>query len=164
MTAGEFCNRTVVIAHRGESLLEAARRMRSMHVGNLVVVDEHAGRRIPVGIITDRDIVLGAVADGPDRLARLAIEDVMTSELVTAFESEDVEELIRRMRSHGVRRVPVVANDDRLVGIIAFDDLVGLVAEQLGFLAQLLGREGAREQRATGSSFPQPTAGPEERP
>jgi CBS domain-containing protein len=159
MTAGELCNRTVAMARREEPVIEAARRMRTLHVGTLVVVDDLRRRR-PVGILTDRDIVLGAVADGPDRLGAVTVGELMTSEVVTAFEGEDVVDLIRRMRSHGVRRVPVVAEGGRLVGIIAFDDLLEHLAQQLGFLAQLLAREQARERTSVSQGVAEPTVGP----
>src|SRR3990172_12628772 len=64
MNVGEICNRIVMFAYRGTSLTDAARLMREHHVGSLVVVDETAQGRVPVGMLTDRDIVVAAVAGG----------------------------------------------------------------------------------------------------
>ena len=64
MTVGELCNRAVVFAREEETVREAARRMRDMHVGDLVIVREEDGRRVPVGIVTDRDLVVGPLAAG----------------------------------------------------------------------------------------------------
>lgn len=144
-TAGELCNRTVVIARRNERVREIAQRMLDHHVGSVVVVDEEDGKRIPVGIVTDRDIVLAIVAS--DRDARnTPIEEVMSSDLVKAWEDDDAEDAIKRMRSCGIRRLPVVNDDEGLEGIIAFDDVLEYITEQLDDLANLLSREQRRER------------------
>ena len=148
MTVGEFCNRQVVIARRDESLAEAARRIRDFHVGTLIVVDEQAGRRIPVGILTDRDLVVSVLAgDGRD-VDALNVGDVMTRELVMAQEDENLLEALKKMRSFGVRRLPVVNHSGGLEGILTFDDLVDLVAEELSDLSHLVSREQKREREA----------------
>jgi CBS domain-containing protein len=146
MKAGEFCNRQVVIAHRDESLAEAARRIRDFHVGTLIVVDEQDGRRIPVGMLTDRDLVVSVLAgDGRDFDA-LVVGDVMSTELVTAREDDNLLDALKRMRSFGVRRLPIVNEKGGLEGIVTFDDLVDLVAEELSDLTSLVGREQKRER------------------
>lgn len=144
MTIGEICNREVVIVAREASVIEAARLMREYHVGDLVVVDESSGQRRPVGIVTDRDIVLEVVAMevAPETLR---VGDIMTPRLVTVRESEGVFETIRYMRGKGVRRVPVVDTEGRLEGIVTLDDLLALLAEELGELAKLVAREQDRE-------------------
>jgi CBS domain-containing protein len=147
-TAGEFCNRRVAIARSGETLHEVAARMREEHVGSVVVVDELDGRRVPIGMLTDRDIVVGVLARTDRRVDAVTVGDVMTTEPVTAREEEDLADLLKRMRSAGVRRVPIVDDAKALVGIVALDDLVEYVAEQLSGLAQLLSREQSAEKRA----------------
>ncbi len=144
-TAGELCNRTVVIARRNETVRDIAQRMLDHHVGSVVVVDEVDGRRVPVGIVTDRDIVLAVVAGGRDARST-PIEEVMSPDLVKAWEDDDVADALKRMRSCGIRRLPVVNDDEGLEGIIAFDDVLEFLAEQIEDLATLLSREQRRER------------------
>ncbi|WP_366139922.1 CBS domain-containing protein [uncultured Nitrosomonas sp.] len=66
MTAGEICNREIIVIQRDESVLEAARLMRQYHVGSLIVIDRTGGCAKPVGIITDRDLVVEVLATGLD--------------------------------------------------------------------------------------------------
>ena len=146
MTVGEFCNRQVVIAREDESLMEAARRIRDFHVGTLIVVDQQDGRRIPVGVLTDRDLVVRVLAEGERDVGALVVGNVMTRELVTAREQEDLFEALKKMRSFGIRRLPVVNANGGLEGILAFDDLVELVAEELSDLSRLVAREQKRER------------------
>lgn len=145
-TVGELCIREVVIIRKDETVLEAARRMRAHHVGDLVVVEEAAGKRQPVAILTDRDIVVGVLALDAERIGALLVGDVVFQELVTVREDVSVLDTLKRMRGHGVRRLPVVNASHELIGIVAFDDLVELVAEQLNDLVQLLRREHEHER------------------
>jgi CBS domain-containing protein len=116
-------------------------------VGDLVVVEALEGGRRPLGIVTDRDIVLEVVAMGvvPDALR---VGDIMGASLASVRETEGVFETLRYMRGRGVRRLPVVDEAGGLVGIVTLDDLIELLAEEMGELARLLGRERAREQAA----------------
>jgi CBS domain-containing protein len=148
MTVGEFCNRQVVFARRQESITEAARRMRDLHVGTLVVVDDEDGRRLPVGLLTDRDLIVRVLAQDGAAVGATAISDVMTSKLVTAQEGDDLVDALKKMRSFGVRRLPVVNERGGLEGILAFDDLVEFVAEELSDLSSLLAREQKHEREA----------------
>ena len=147
MPVGEICNRDVVVAEKTLSAREAAQLMRSRHVGDLVVVEETDGRTHPVGIVTDRDIVVEVVAAGvnPDALT---VADLIGPELVTVSESEGVYEAFFYMRSKGVRRMPVVDREGGLVGIVTLDDLLGLLAEEMSELAKLVSRERQREAAA----------------
>lgn len=147
LTAGEFCNRDVVFATAEESVVEIAKRMRELHVGSVIVVEERGAGRVPIGVLTDRDIVVGLVALAPSYVERATVRDVLVEKLITAQESENVYDVMALMRSHGVRRLPIVNAQHVLQGIIAFDDLVAHVAEELGTLASLLRREQERERR-----------------
>lgn len=148
MTAGELCNRTVYIIHPDESVLEAARLMKTHHVGCLVVVEERGDERVPVAMLTDRDLVVKGLAEAPRELARLRVAQVMSDGLVIARENERMYDVRKKMRSRGVRRIPVVDAQDRLQGIIAFDDLVDWLAQELADLARLVSREQERESEA----------------
>lgn len=144
MTIAEICNREVVFARRHETVREAAQLMREHHVGDLIVIDERDGRRIPVGILTDRDIAVGVVAKGLDPDA-LAVKDVIGPELVATRESDGVSETIELMRAKGVRRIPVVDAQGTLVGIVTVDDMLALLAEDVSALAHVVSREQKRE-------------------
>jgi len=142
---GEMCNREVVVASRDTSVTAAAQLMRQFHVGTLVVCDRINGdRRVPVGIVTDRDIVVEVVA--PElRGDTITVGDIMAPELVTVRESDSVNQAIEVMRFRGVRRLPVVGEAGELVGIIAVDDLLGVLAEELVDISKIPDREQGRE-------------------
>jgi CBS domain-containing protein len=144
MAVGELCNREVVIAEKTLSVVDAAQLMRKHHVGDLVVVEERSGRKQPVGIVTDRDIVVEVVAAGvnPDALK---VGDIMGPEVATVREAEGLFEALRYMRDKGVRRMPVVDREGGLVGILTLDDLLSLLAEEMTELAKLVSHERQRE-------------------
>ncbi|MEE9598204.1 MAG: CBS domain-containing protein [Acidiferrobacterales bacterium] len=146
MSIGEICNREVVLIDKDSSIQDAARLMRAHHVGDLVVAEERDGRRIPIGILTDRDIVIEVIAEGVD-LSSVAIGDVMSFKLLTAREEDDTFDTIKAMQTKGVRRLPVVDKQGRLVGIVTIDDLIDLLAETLMDVAQLIAYERRREER-----------------
>lgn len=145
MTLGEICNRNTIFTTRTSSASDAAQLMREEHVGDLVVVDDKSGRRVPVGIVTDRDLVVEILARGVDPNA-VTVGDVMGTDLVTARETDDIYDTMQRMRAKGVRRIPVVDAEGALVGIVAVDDFLDLLAEELTALARVVTREQARER------------------
>ena len=147
MPVGEICNREVVVAERTTTIVEAARIMRRYHVGDLVVVDEVQGRRVPVGMVTDRDMVVEVIAR-EQPFASCTVSAVMSATVVCVPETAGVIEAIQLMRSHGVRRVPVVDAGGALVGILAADDLLDLLAEELSALARIAPRGQEREVRS----------------
>ena len=145
MNVGEICSREVVVMDGAESLREAVRLMRENHVGDVVITESRAGKTLPVGILTDRDILIEVVAkDVP--LDSLGVSDVMSSELLTVTESETEAEALAAMRRKGVRRAPVVDASGALVGIVSIDDVIEVLAEQLGDIAALIGREQQQER------------------
>jgi CBS domain-containing protein len=146
MTAGDVCNRHVVITTPGMRVVEAADLMKAHHVGDLVVVRQADGERVPIGILTDRDIALsvGRLVRHPE----LKVLDVMSANLVTSGEGENLYDVLKRMQSHGIRRLPIVNERGVLEGILTFDDVIGLLSEELTDLAKLVVREQKREQSA----------------
>lgn len=144
MAIGEFCNREVVIVERNNTALDAARLMRQHHVGDVLVVEERNGRKIPVGIVTDRDLVVEIMAAELDYSA-ITVADIMMVDLATVKESTGVFEAIRYMRTKGVRRLPVVTEDGGLAGILTLDDLLELLTEELVELAKLVRYEQKKE-------------------
>lgn len=144
MPIAQICSRGVVIANPDDSLRTVAALMRVHHVGSVVVTRDDAGLCRPLGIITDRDIVLALVAKdvSPDAVSA---GDVMSEPLETLNETDEVWTALERMRSRGVRRLPVLGAQGELVGIVSTDDLLELVAEELSGLARIIGREQRQE-------------------
>jgi CBS domain-containing protein len=145
MKVQELCKRSVSCVRRDESLVEAARRMREEHVGDLVVVEDRNNIRVPVSMLTDRDIVIGVLANDTDHINTLDVGDVIDDNLVTATEDEDVADVLRRMRSFGIRRVPVVDESGGLRGILSLDDVLAGLADELAEAASLMLRQRSRE-------------------
>lgn len=145
LTAGAICKRKVTVGYKQTSLVAAAQLMREDHVGSLVVVDEENGSRQVRGIITDRDIVMSVVATGLDPVP-LHLEDIMTEHVVTVSEADSLLDLMRSMREHGVRRVPVVSFQDELMGIVTMDDVLKILAQEMNALASSID-EGIKQER-----------------
>ncbi len=117
MRAGEIMTRGVEVASLDDTLQEAAGRMAELDTGVLPVGEND---RL-VGMLTDRDIAIRAVAQGkgPDTKVR----EAMTPEVRYVFEDEDLEDAVRSMGENKVRRLPVMSRDKRLVGIVSFGDV-----------------------------------------
>ena len=143
-TAGDLCTRQVVVAPPSLSVDEAARVMRERHVGCIVVVEQGDGGRLPIGILTDRDIVLAVVAKDADAKT-LRIGDVMTATVASVRETDTLYDVLSLMRSRGVRRVPVTGPHGVLAGILTLDDVLNALAGQLQALGMVVGRERRQE-------------------
>ena len=146
MTAGEYCNREVIIVEPAISVTEAAVLMRRHHVGDLVVVEKAGGQARPVGIITDRDTVIEVVAQkiDPDSLT---VNDIMSTDPVSVVEATSLLDTLDLMKQHGIRRMLVVDDSGSLQGLLTADDAIELIAEQLSDLIQLVNREVTRERK-----------------
>ena len=131
MSVRDFCRPDPCTATEGETVREAAKRMDARGVGSLVVVDE-AGR--PIGMLTDRDVVVRVLRRhrSPDTTA---VGEVMGREVSVVREASPLVQALRRMRSDGLRRLPVVDAEGCLTGIIAADDALQLVASEFSDLA-----------------------------
>lgn len=147
MNAGEICNREVVVVNRDQTILDAAKIMREYHVGDVVVVEDRSGKKVPVGILTDRDIVIKILAKDLDA-DKIEVGDAMSFDLATVMEEDEILETVKTMRGKGVRRIPVVNAQGGLEGIIAVDDLVDLLAEQMSDLVALISNEQRQEQKS----------------
>jgi|GEM_PF-112529 len=123
MTVGRYCKRAVISISANVKVAAAARRMLDEHVRFLVVYEEADDMRRPVGVLTDRDIVLQmAVREAISNAVTVA--DVMTRQPMVANEEDDVCELMQAMRLSGIHRVPVVDARGALSGILALDDVI----------------------------------------
>jgi CBS domain-containing protein len=141
---GEICMRDPVVATLEATVTAAARLMRRHHVGSVVVVADSGGMRVPLGVVTDRDIVVEVTATDLDPNT-ITVGDIMRREVVTVRADEDVLEAMLIMRTNGVRRLPVVTAEGKLLGVVAFDDLLDLVTEQLTLLNRIVPKEQSRE-------------------
>lgn len=147
MHIGEICTVETIFCKRDETVQGAALLMRKHHVGDLIVVDQPDGERIPVGIVTDRDIVISVIALGLDP-SSLLVGDIMTDDLLVTSEQDDLYATIERMRFRGIRRVPVVNSAGWLVGVVSADDLLEFLAEEMGELSRISSHQQAHEKRA----------------
>jgi len=147
MNVGTICQRLVITVSRSDEVVAAAQLMRSKHVGYLVVVEPvSGGGSRPVGVLSDRDIVIAVVAREVDPRT-LRVGDIMTPEPATVGESESVEEALRTMRQFGVRRLPVVNPHGELCGIVAVDDVLKVVAGDALDIVSAARNERALESR-----------------
>lgn len=132
MSVGSVCRRPACTAPRDLTLVEAAEQMDRQGVGSLVVTEDGQ----PLGILTDRDIALQIVAHGLDAAATTVVE-IASTPVVSLREELPISQASDRMRTHGLRRVPVIDAQGRVVGIVCADDLVRLIAEELTALADV---------------------------
>ena len=146
MIVSQHCKRDVVSVSPNTDLIDAAKLMRERSLGFLVVAEERRERRYPVGVLTDRDIVVHVVGSAVDP-QKLLVKDVMSTQPVLAQEDDDFMELVRGMRMAGIRRVPVVDRTGALVGIVALDDALEVVSEMLDHLCGAVRNEQRMQRR-----------------
>lgn len=126
-------SREVVCIDEEASLVEAATLMRENHIGDLVVVKE--GRR-PAGILTDRDLSIETYGQDVDG-TRLRVADIMTPDTATGLLTDDVFELIRKMKEAGVGRLPLLDEKGQVAGIITAKRLTRILLEGLNDLFEM---------------------------
>lgn len=128
MSLARFCRKVVAIIQPTQSVAEAAEAMRDRHVGALVVVQEDLR---PVGMLTDRDIVTRVVAERRDPTGVL-VSDVMSPEPTIAHVEDSLDRTLFALREQGVRRLPIVNEQGRVVGLVSLDDVLVLLSAELG--------------------------------
>jgi CBS domain-containing protein len=149
MNVGQICQRHVITVKPTDELRTAARLMREHHVGFLVVVRPSLpeGGLEPVGVITDRDIVVSTLALDVDPHS-VTVGDVMTQKPAVALEQDSVADALHQMRHHGVRRLPVVGDYCKLTGVLSLDDILTQRAEEIGTAAAAINTARDLESRA----------------
>lgn len=140
MNIGAICSRETIIAQPKQTVLEGASLMLRFNVGSLLIVATDQKGNKPVGIVTDRDIVLKIVASELNA-GEVKLEDIMSSKLLIANESDDVYETLVKMRSKVVRRIPVVDNEGYLKGILTIDDILEFFSNEMGEIVRLFRKE-----------------------
>lgn len=144
MTIGRVCSRELVTASLGEPVSDVARRLCERHVGAVIVTGTPADRPVPLGIVTDRDILRAQIARKAE-LTFLNVEEVMSRDPLVLEEHLGLIEGVERMRARGVRRAPVVDHSGALVGLVSTDDIVDAISSELAGLAHLIASQPGRE-------------------
>lgn len=146
MRVGDYCNCDVIIINQDETPLDAVMLMRQYNVGNVVIVDNCEEDKTPLGIVTDRDIVLEIVAAEVDP-SKVAVIDIVRKPLVTVSDNDDLCECTVHMKHNGVRRAPVINDRGYLVGIISTDDIIEILSEQLNDVVSLVSSQQQYEHK-----------------
>jgi CBS domain-containing protein len=144
MIVSDVCNHDVITIEKNKSLSEAAKLMREHHVGDVVVVEKKDNKLFPLGIVTDRDVVIEVVATELDPEV-ITTGDIMLQTLVVVKEDADLLKTSKLMASKGVRRLPVVSKSGELVGIVTLDDLLEITASIFMNLTKSLSNEQKNE-------------------
>ena len=142
MHIGEICTRSLVTCYRETTAAELAQKMRDQHVADVLVVEDHAGRLTPVGLVTDRDLVVDVIARGRDP-SQVRAADLMCIDLETALDSELIYDAIWHMRKRQILRLPIVDAHGALVGVLTADDVAEFLASELTEVARLRKRNPA---------------------
>ena len=137
---------TPATALASDTITACAKRMHAEHVGCLIVVEKNDGSQFPIGMLTDRDITIEVVAFGLDPQA-LTAGDVMSEKPAVVEEDDDLLDVLARMRERGARRLPVTRPDGALVGVIALDNVLEALGEQLDGMIGVLKAQQTRELR-----------------
>jgi CBS domain-containing protein len=135
MTLGELFGKKVVTAAPSDAISEVADSMAHHHVGAVVIVESTA----PVGIVTDRDIALALGARGVSR--REPVRRIMTSPVTTISHKEGILAATRLMRAEVTRRLPIVDDDRRVIGLVSVDDLLVLLGVEIGNVTEAVAPE-----------------------
>jgi len=135
MKIGDLCRRSVISIDSSMDIAAAAQLMRERHVGYLIVYKLGDELRHPIGVLTDRDIVLEITAAKVDPSV-LKVEDVMTRQPLIATDTDELNDVLQAMRLAGIRRVPVVDVRGALTGVIAIDDVLDVIT---GWLCEITG-------------------------
>jgi CBS domain-containing protein len=146
MLLRDVCTLDVVCCSAETRVLAAAQLMRSRHVGDLVVIEDPDEDRVPLGVITDRDLVLEVLGNGLDP-ATTTLRSLLRRPVVIAHEDEDTSVIVERMHTHGVRRIPVVDTHGATTGIITLNDLLKLFVDEAATLVQIMSRGQNHERR-----------------
>jgi CBS domain-containing protein len=146
MLLKEICTPDAVSCAADRSALHAARLMREHHVGDVIVLEDVESDLSPIGVVTDRDIVVEVLGKELDP-ASVTLRQIMRTPVVIASMSEDVTQVLERMKTHGVRRIPMVDETSRLIGVLSLDDLLKRLAADAASLAEVVTREQDREHR-----------------
>ncbi len=147
MLVRDYANLNVICCEADTPIADVAGLMRRYHIGDVIVVDaQQEGTRVPIGIVTDRDILVETISLGVDAKLFTA-SDLMSAPVTTVQENASLGEASALMRGKRVRRLPVVNQAGSLFGIITADDVLNLIAAELSMIAGLIVEQPVRESQ-----------------
>jgi len=140
MDAGEICSRKTVIIREDKFVKDAVKLLKQYNVGSLVVVKSMNNHNVPVGLLTDRDIVIKALpAQNP--LDTIPVREIMSTPVITVTETTSIFETLSKMRYSGIRRLPVINEEGFLTGILSLDDIIDSIARELIEVTRVVQKE-----------------------
>ena len=167
MSLHRICKVDVVTATPETLVFEVAQEMRTRHVGSVIVVEERQSvhsintpyvgggtafdEQYAVGLVTDRDMVTKVVAAGLNPKSVTVKEIMMTTPSLINIH-DDLLKVIEIMRVHGLRRLPVIDDHGRLLGVVTMEDVLGLLGQEITNLAEAVRLEVARDGSRTSSN------------
>lgn len=137
MLVRDICNRNIISVDAGSTAAEAAKIMRSKHVGCVVVMAQNNGRSELKGILTDRDIVIGCVA-ADLQASDVSVEQLISNAPITINHCESLDAAVKLMSKHAIRRLPVLTDAGDLFGLISADDLMRETSREMSDLAHII--------------------------
>lgn len=144
MNIGFICQRQVITVDHQASVVEAAALMREHHVGALVVVNEASETAQVLGVVTDRDIVISAVANALD-ITQATVAELASSDVYSVSEAVDISAAIDIMRRAGVRRLLVTDEEQQLIGVVSLDELLDALASEIDGMVEVI-RKGLQHE------------------
>lgn len=138
------CREQVVAVSPDTPALDVAKVMREKNVGSVVVV---TGENRPVGILTDRDLAVRVMAQEKNP-GEVRTGDILTRDVVTFQDSMGVYEAIQKMTAEGIRRMPIVDDGGRLIGIVTMDDIIRILGEEMAAIAKNIEKQSPPMQKA----------------
>lgn len=145
MSLNKLVQEDVATVSLGTSIVEASKMMLEKHVGCIIVTESvTSAHLVPAGILTDRDIALFLAKK--ERLDfDVKVDDIMTKKVIVGEANDGIYETIKKMRSNGIKRLPIVNREGNLKGIVSADDLFALVGEEIQLVSQIIENERSRE-------------------
>lgn len=144
--AADICRTDIVTAEEHTSLYEVSKLMREHHIGDVVITRSGDSKQKPIGILTDRDIVVHGIACDID-LDEVTAGDLSKQDLVTVRPEAGISEIVSTMNAHAVRRV-IVDSDSDFNGIITFDDILWALSSVVANLSAVTERQIQREMES----------------
>ncbi|MFN8769377.1 MAG: cyclic nucleotide-binding/CBS domain-containing protein [Neisseriaceae bacterium] len=136
MTIGNICKRETITIDENANLKEAAELMAKENIGFLVVTENN---KLLKGTLADRDIVIKAIAQN-ERIDNIRVNDVMNKDLLILNGQDGVKDTLKALSNKGVRRAPIVDNN-QIIGMVSIDDLVVMLVEELDFIAEIIQKQ-----------------------
>ncbi len=134
MKLRDIMNTEVVAVRKDVTIKKAAKLLREKEVGSVIVTDE---KDMPVGIVTDRDIVKQVLAMDKDP-GKIAVEEIMSAPVITADENDEIFYAVRILSESNIRRLPIVNNHGYLRGIVSIDDIIVILISEFSNLGLVL--------------------------